>query len=139
MSGSPRGGTAPQRGWRSLSLSLSLAASLSLVALFAAAQVAWGTLAIWRGYDPRGLSPGAFVEMHKGAVAGLNVLFPLLGLAAIICTPGLAFLHRRDRHAAAPFVVAALLFITAGLITRPGNQPINAIVVSWTDAAPPDG
>jgi hypothetical protein len=33
-------------------------------------------------------------------------------------------------------VIAAVLLIAAGLITRLGNQPINAIIMTWVPEAP---
>ena len=48
--------------------------------------VAGATFGIWRGYNPSGFAPPTFLEVHKGAVAGLNTLLPALGLAANVLT-----------------------------------------------------
>jgi hypothetical protein len=110
---------------------------LKLVALSAAAIVAGGTFAIWRGYPPHDLSASAYVEMQQGAIQGLNLLFPLVGLVALLAATALAFLtHGRKRWF---FVLAVVLMIVAALVTRFGNQPINALVVGWSPEAPPQG
>jgi hypothetical protein len=33
----------------------------------------------------------------------------------------------------------AAFFVVAGLVTRFGNQPINAVVMTWQASAPPSG
>ncbi len=109
------------------------------VGLLAAAAVAGGTFAIWRGYDPGPMDAAAFVQMHQGAVRGLNTLFPVLGALAILSAITLAVLTRRQRLRCAGFVAAAAFLAVAGLVTRFGNQPINAVVMGWSSAAPPEG
>ena len=110
---------------------------LKVVALSAAALVAGGTVTVWRGFPPQGLSPGAFVEMQQDAIRGLNVFLPAVALVAILATLALAWLARGVRR---QWLLSALvLFFVAGVITRFGNQPINAIVMSWTPDAPPEG
>ena len=114
-------------------------AILSVVALAAAAVVAGGTFTIWRGYNPAGLSPVAFVEMHQGAVRGLNILLPVVGLVAILSTALLLALARNRLRRRALLATAAIAFVVAGLVTRFGNQPINAIVMTWSPDAVPEG
>lgn len=114
-----------------------LALLLKIIALSAAALVAGGTVTVWRGYPPQGLSPTAFVEMQQDAIRGLNLFLPAAGLVAILATLVLSWIERGARRGW--LLVAALLFIAAGLVTRFGNQPINAIVIGWTPAAPPAG
>lgn len=63
-----------------------MAPRLMLCQFFAAlifALVAGSVFGIWRGYDPSLFAPATFVEMHQGAVRGLNVLLPALGFASI--------------------------------------------------------
>ena len=55
------------------------ALSLLLVGLLAGSMYG-----IWFGYDVTRYSPATFVEVHQGAVRGLNTLLPLMGLAAIV-------------------------------------------------------
>lgn len=115
----------------------SLALVLKVVALCAAATVAGGTVTIWRGFPPQGLSPVAFVEMQQDAIRGLNVFLPVAGLLAIVATLALVWL---EQGAQRRWLLMALgLFVAAGIVTRFGNQPINAIVMGWTPDAPPKG
>jgi hypothetical protein len=87
---------------------------------------------IWRGYDPLGYSPATFIEVHQGAVRGLNTLIPLLGIATLTTTVLLA-IGARERPAVLGVYIAAILAIAvAGLVTRFGNQPINEQVMGWT-------
>jgi hypothetical protein len=103
------------------------------------ALVAGGTFTIWRGYDPAALSAGAFVEMHQGAVRGLNTLLPAVGLAANLLAVLLVATSPDRRWGLGLYLLAIALMIAAGLVTRLGNQPINAIVMGWTpDRVPAD-
>ena len=87
---------------------------------------------IWRGYDPSAYSPATFIEVHQGAVRGLNTLIPVLGLATLVATAVLAIVAR-DRPAVLGVYIAAIVAIAvAGLVTRFGNQPINEQVMGWT-------
>ncbi|EYD74560.1 hypothetical protein Rumeso_03856 [Rubellimicrobium mesophilum DSM 19309] len=114
-----------------------LALVVKVVALSAAGIVAGGTFAVWRGYPPQGLSPGTFVEMQQDAIRGMNVLFPVVGAVAILATLILALMERGGRRA---WLLAAVgLFVVAALVTRFGNQPINAVVMGWSPDAPPPG
>ena len=61
------------------------ALSLLLVGLLAGSMYG-----IWFGYDITRYSPAGFVEVHQGAVRGLNTLLPLMGLAAIVVVAVLA-------------------------------------------------
>ncbi|MEX0960901.1 MAG: DUF1772 domain-containing protein [Burkholderiales bacterium] len=88
------------------------------------------------GYNPASLSASAYVEQHQNAVRSLNTLFPLMGAACIALTVFLAFASRTDRRSLMLLVVAALLMLVAALVTRLGNQPINAIVMTWSAQAP---
>ena len=115
----------------------SLVLLLKIVALCAAAIVAGGTFTIWRGYPPQGLSPAAFVEVQQGVIRGLNVLLPAVGLTAIAATLALVWLSRGP--ARRWLLLAVLLLVAAGLVTRFGNQPINAIVIGWSLDALPEG
>lgn len=50
-----------------------------------------------------------------------------------------AWLARRERAARDLAIAAGLLAITALLVTRFGNVPINGLIRSWPPEAPPDG
>lgn len=108
-------------------------ASLVIVSLVVGAM-----FGIWRGYDPAVYSAATFVEVHQGAVRGLNDLLPFMGLACISLVVVLAVLARKRPPVAWRYGAAAAALAIAGLITRFGNQPINDIVMSW-GATPPDG
>ena len=101
--------------------------SLLLVGLLAGSMYG-----IWFGYDVTRYSPTTFVEVHQGAVRGLNTLLPLMGLAAIVLLVILAVLSRQRPTVLALYAAAALGLIVAGLITRFLNQPINDTVMGWS-------
>lgn len=89
------------------------------------------------GYDITQYSPGTFVEVHQGAVRGLNDLLPLLGLVCLVLIIGLGVLARQQPGALWLYIAAAIGIAIAGLVTRLLNQPINAEVMSWSaDALP---
>lgn len=94
--------------------------------------VAGSVFGIWRGYDLAQYSPSAFLEVHQGAVRGLNALLPVMGLVATALVVALAVIERRNRRTFVMLIVAALLLAGAGLVTRLGNQPINDLVMAWT-------
>jgi MFS superfamily sulfate permease-like transporter len=110
---------------------------LQLLAILIGGLVAGSVFVIWRGYDPTIYSQSTFLEVHQQAVTGLNTLLPVMGAAAILLTLLLAFLGGR-RHPALPYYALAIVaFAAAGLITRLGNQPINADVMDWSAATMP--
>lgn len=112
--------------------------TLQFLAALLFAMVAGSVFGIWRGYDPAGLSAAAFVEVHRGAVRGLNVLLPCLALASIILTIALSWLARGKGAVFYLYLAALLLMIGGGVVTRIVNQPINAQVMSWTGSLPAD-
>jgi uncharacterized membrane protein len=91
---------------------------------------------IYAGFNPAPLSSMAFVEQQQNAIRGLNVLLPSMGAACIAITLILAALTKGDARPRYLLAIAAVLLIAAGLITRFGNQPINAIVMTWVPEAP---
>jgi hypothetical protein len=93
---------------------------------------------IWMGYNPRDLSAVAYVEQQQNAIRSLNVLMPVLGLISIIVTAVYAVMCKRDKSKRNLLFMATILLITSGLITRFGNQPINAIVITWNLETIPD-
>ena len=107
-------------------------ALLVLLALLVGAM--FGILA---GFNPASLSASAYVEQQQNAIRSLNTLLPAIGAACIVLTIGLAVRAQGDTRSRALLIVAGLLLITAALVTRFANQPINAIVMSWTAQSPP--
>jgi uncharacterized membrane protein len=97
-----------------------------------------GTLfGIWLGYNPRSLSAPAYIEQQQNAIRALNVTMPVLGAICTVITLVHAYLARSNRSILLFLIAAAALFVIAGLVTRFGNQPINAIVITWRSSAPP--
>jgi uncharacterized membrane protein len=96
------------------------------------AMVAGSVFGIWRGYDPTSFAPATFLEMHQGAVRGLNVLLPALGFASITLTLILVWSARGKGYLFWLYLSALLFMVAAGIATRFFNQPINAQVMAWT-------
>lgn len=92
---------------------------------------------IWLGFEPSGLSSGAYVEQQQAMIRALNTIMPIAGAICIAITVTLAFLARRDRAARRLLVSAAACLIVAGLVTRFANQPINRDVMTWSVRQPP--
>lgn len=114
--------------------------TLSLIRLaniIFAALIAGGMFVIWVGYDPASLSPATYVEQQQNAIRALNVVMPVLGAIAIALTLVSAFLQRKDKTVFVLLVVASVFLIISGLVTLFGNQPINALVMTWDVARPP--
>ena len=112
-------------------------ALVRLANIIFAALIAGGMFVIWAGYDPATLSPSTYVEQQQNAIRALNVVMPVLGAIAIALTLVSAFLQRKDRTVFVVLVVAAAFLIISAVVTRFGNQPINALVMSWDIARPP--
>ncbi len=113
--------------------------AMQLLDIMIVALLAGTVFGVWRGYDPAGYSPAAFLEIHQGAVRGLNTLLPAMGAAAILLTGVLAWSARGTPLPFRFYLVAMVAMIAAGLVTRFGNQPINATVMTWTAGAMPSG
>jgi uncharacterized membrane protein len=92
---------------------------------------------IWVGYDPSALSASAYVEQQQNAIRSLNTLLPVIGAACIALTVWLAILAKGDARARYLLVAAVVCLLTAALVTRFGNQPINAVVMTWNPGSPP--
>ena len=112
---------------------LAQAAALLLVSL-----VAGSMFGIWRGYDPALYAPVTFVEVHQGAMRGLNTLLPAMAIAALVLTVVLAVLGRDKPTTLWLYVAAAVAIAIGGAITRLANQPINDLVMAWTPTSLPD-
>ena len=92
---------------------------------------------IWIGYDPASLSATAYVEQQQNAIRALNTLLPVLGALCILLTAVLAFLSKGDTRSRSLLVAAAICLIGVAFVTRFENQPINAVVMTWSPQAPP--
>ena len=115
-----------------------LITGIQVCSLLLLSLVAGAVFGIWRGYDPSAFSAATFVEVHQGAVKGLNVLLPAMAAASLLLTVALGYFAR---HPAALwlYVLVAVAIVAGGLITRFGNQPINAEVMRWTADTMPAG
>lgn len=111
--------------------------AVHFLALLLTGLVAGAVFAVWQGYDPRGLDAAAFVAVHQGAVRGLNVLMPVLGLGSLVFIAISAWSVRKERLTLGLLVLALLCLAAAGIITPVYNQPINAEVMGWTPARVP--
>jgi len=114
-----------------------LSTALQIVAIVLVGLVAGSMFGIWRGYDPAAYAPATFVEVHQGAVRGLNTLLPAMAGVALVLTIGLAVLARSRPVALWAYLGVVLLVAIGGVITRFANQPINDQVAAWTAATMP--
>ena len=104
---------------------------LMLVALLVGTMVG-----IWAGFNPAGLSSSAYVEQQQNAIRAFNVLLPAVGACCILLALLLAFMSAGDLRSRYLLIAVAALLVVAGLVTRFGNQPINAVVATWSAQSP---
>ena len=107
--------------------------------IFVAALVVGAMFGIWLGFNPAGLTASAYVEQQQSAIRALNVSMPVLGAICIALTLLHGSLVRSSRASLYLLLAGAALLVAAGLVTRFGNQPINARVITWSAIAPPKG
>lgn len=112
------------------------ASTIRFVSLFLTALLVGTMFGVWLGFNPAALSATAYVEMQQNAIRALNVSLPVLGFVCIALTAVLAVLTKDDKTGRYLLVAATLCLIAAGVITRFGNQPINAIVITWSPQSP---
>ena len=112
-----------------------LTAVLRFASLLLTGLLVGAMFGIWLGFNPMHLSASAYVEMQQNAIRALNVSMPMLGLVCIVLTGVLTFRTRGEQRVL--LIAATVCLAAAGLITRFGNQPINAIVMSWSAHSPP--
>ena len=110
--------------------------ALRFASLFLTALLVGTMFGIWIGFNPAGLSVGAYLEMQQSTIRSLNVALPWLGAVCIVLTIALAVVTKNNRRARWLLILATLCLVSAGLITRFGNQPINAVVMTWSVQAP---
>ena len=91
---------------------------------------------IWVGYNPASLSAVAYVEQQQNAIRALNTLLPLIGALCILIAISLALLSKHDPRARYLYLCAVAFMVVAAMVTRFGNQPINAIVMLWSPQSP---
>lgn len=110
---------------------------ISFANLLVVALVAGAVFGIWFGYNPAKLSPDAYVEQQQQAIRALNVKMPVLGAIGILLTVISALLMMAERRTFYVLIGAVVCLVVAALVTRFGNQPINAVVMTWDAHVPP--
>jgi hypothetical protein len=114
-----------------------LPTAAQVLALVLLGLVAGSMFGIWRGYDITTYSAGTFVDVHQGAVRGLNALLPAMALAALGLVIMLAIIARSRPAVLGLYLAAAIAIVAGGIITRLLNQPINDQVMAWTPTTVP--
>lgn len=99
--------------------------------------VVGSTFGVWAGYNPASLSVAAYVEQQQNAIRSLNTLLPTMGAACILLAGWLAFRAKGDARTRYLLLAAIICLVTAALVTRFGNQPINAQVMTWSPQSVP--
>lgn len=112
------------------------ATTIRFVSLLLTSLLVGTMFGVWLGFNPAALTATAYVEMQQNAIRALNVPLPVLGLVCVLLTAALAVLTKDDRRGRYLLVAAVVCLVIAGLITRFGNQPINAVVITWSPQAP---
>lgn len=118
-------------------MSAALLTACQALALLLVGLVAGSMFGIWRGYDITAYAPATFVEVHQGAVRGLNILLPAMAGAALALVVLLAVLGRNRPVVLWLYLAAALAIFAGGVITRFLNQPINDQIMAWSPTAIP--
>lgn len=114
-----------------------LQVTVNFASLMLAALVVGTMFGVWLSFNPAGLSASTYVTHQQQAIRRLNVVMPLLGALTAGLTVAAAVLAHRDRTRFGLLLAAAACFVAAGLVTRFLNQPINAVVITWSPGAPP--
>jgi uncharacterized membrane protein len=110
--------------------------SIRFVSLLLTSLLVGTMFGIWLGFNPSALTANAYVEMQQNAIRALNTSLPALGLVCVLLTAALAMLTKHDKRGRYLLIAAAMCLVIAGLVTRFGNQPINAVVMTWSPQAP---
>ena len=95
------------------------------------------TFGIWVGFNPSSLSATAYVEQQQNAIRSLNTLLPVMGAVCILLAAWLAIQSKDNPPSRYLLVAAVVCLVVAALVTRFGNQPINAEVITWSAQSPP--
>ena len=105
--------------------------------LLLAALVVGAMFGVWLVFNPAGLDAGFYIALHQQGVRTLNRKMPALGAVTTLLTIVAAALCRADAMRLSSLTAAAVCFAASGLITRFLNQPINAVVMTWSaDSSP---
>jgi hypothetical protein len=104
--------------------------------LLLASLVVGVMLGVWLTFNPTGLDPTFYVTQWQQGIRALNIFMPLLGIATILLTIAAAVLAR-DWDRLLLLLAVVFCFLAAAIVTRFLNQPINAIVMTWSANSPP--
>ncbi|CAN5641115.1 hypothetical protein BH20ACI3_BH20ACI3_42120 [soil metagenome] len=117
-------------------LGWSYANTIRFISLLLTSLLVGTMFGVWLGFNPSGLTAATYVEMQQNAIRALNTSLPALGAVCILLTAALAVLTKNDKRGRYLLIAAVTCLVTAGLITRFANQPINAQVMRWSAQAP---
>jgi len=110
---------------------------LRFITLILSGILAGSLFAIMIAFHTKSVSFHSYLVQQQNLIKAFNVLMPLIGLGVIILTLAAAFIQRGNKNVALSLTAAAILLVISGLITRFGNQPINAVVMTWSDHVVP--
>ncbi len=105
--------------------------------LMLAAFVVGVMFAVCLLFNPSGLDAPTYVTHQQWGIRTLHPKMPLLGSITAIAIFFAAVLSRDERAQLTLLLSSSALFISAGIITRLLNMPINAVVMSWSPQQPP--
>jgi uncharacterized membrane protein len=92
---------------------------------------------VWLVFNPAGLDAKLYIALQQQGIRALNKAVPALGAVTILVTIAAAVLGRDDSARLSLLIMTVVCFVAAGLITRFLNQPINAIIMTWSSDSPP--
>ena len=115
-----------------------IAAIIDFADLLASGLLVGAMFGAWLMLQPALLAPSTYVVVQQNAIRALNDILPALGALAVLITLAAAYTAREERMRLIMLIAAVVGLAAAGIITRFFNQPINAIVMTWTASAPPD-
>jgi uncharacterized membrane protein len=113
------------------------AVAIDFVDLLLAALLAGAMFAVFLMMRPAGLDAATYVVQQQNGIRALNGVMPALGGLTIVLTLAAAFAAANDRARVVLLIVSVACLVAAGLITRFLNQPINAVVMTWSAQAAP--
>jgi hypothetical protein len=110
---------------------------IRFINIILAALLAGVSFGIWIGFNPFNLSASTYIEQQQNMIHSLSVLMISLVVTATVITIISAFRQKKDKAVFITLLIAAIFFITCILISALGNRPIDNIVMTWTNNAPP--
>jgi hypothetical protein len=114
-----------------------VALGVDFATLLLAALVVGAMFAVFLIFNPARLDAATYLSQQQQGIRALNRTLPVLGAITTMSTLAAAVLARTERTRFTLLLLAAAFFIAGGLITRFRNQPINAVIMSWSVHAPP--